>query len=168
VDPYYLTYKAETIGYIPQVILAGRRINDGMGKFIAQKTIKKMICAGQTIKGCVVTVLGLTFKEDCPDLRNSKVMDIIRELQDYGIEVQVHDPVVDSVEAAHEYGIALTPMDKLKPAAAVIVAVAHKSFRELALPELRRLMGAPAVLIDVKAIFDPVLLKNSGVAVWRL
>ncbi|MBI4745818.1 MAG: nucleotide sugar dehydrogenase, partial [Deltaproteobacteria bacterium] len=122
VDPYYLTHKAEKIGYIPQVILAGRRINDGMGKFIAQRTVKEMIRAGHGIHGCTMTVLGLTFKEDCPDLRNSKVIDIIRELQDYGINVQVHDPLADCAEAKHEYGITLVPMENLKPASAVVMA----------------------------------------------
>ena len=118
VDPYYLTHKAEKIGYIPQVILAGRRINDSVGKYVAQKAVKEMIQAGHYIRGCYVTVLGLTFKEDCPDLRNSKVIDIIRELQEYGINVQVHDPLADTDEAAHEYGVSLTPLEELQPAAA--------------------------------------------------
>ena len=133
VDPYYLTHKAEKIGYIPQVILAGRRINDGVGKFIAQRTIREMIHAGQNILGSTVTVLGLSFKEDCPDIRNSKVIDIIRELQDYGITVQVHDPQADPLEVEHEYGLEIVPFEKLKPAAAVVVAVAHRQYREMAL-----------------------------------
>jgi len=120
VDPYYLTHKAEKIGYIPQVILAGRRINDGMGKFIAQRTVKEMIHAGHNILGSRVTVLGLTFKEDCPDLRNSKVIDIIRELEDYGVDVQVCDPCADADEAAHEYGVRLCSVEGLEPAAAVL------------------------------------------------
>lgn len=168
VDPYYLTHKAEKIGYIPQVILAGRRINDSMGKFIAQRTIKEMIRAGHNICNSMVTVLGLTFKEDCPDLRNSKVVDIIRELHDYGTHVQVHDPLADPVEAKHEYGISLVAMEKLKPAAAVVVAVAHKSYREMLLETLNRLMDKNPVLIDVKGIFNSETLRKNGVRLWRL
>ena len=168
VDPYYLTHKAEKIGYIPQVILAGRRINDSMGKFIAQRTIKEMIRAGHNILDSTVTVLGLTFKEDCPDLRNSKVVDIIRELHDYGTHVQVHDPLADPVEAKHEYGISLVAMEKLKPATAVVAAVAHRSYREMSMDTLNRLMGKNPVLIDVKCIFNSETLRKNGVRLWRL
>lgn len=168
VDPYYLTHKAEKMGYIPQVILAGRRINDGMGKFIAQRTVKEMIRAGHGIHGCTVTVLGLTFKEDCPDLRNSKVIDIIRELQDYGINVQVTDPLADPTEADHEYGISLTPFDRLKPASAVVAAVAHKQYRELSVAQLTGLMNNNPVLADVKGMCDRNKLEVAGVRVWRL
>lgn len=168
VDPYYLTHKAEKIGYIPQVILAGRRINDGMGKFIAQRTVKEMIHAGHNILGSTVTVLGLTFKEDCPDLRNSKVIDIIRELQDYGINVQVHDPVADHDEAKDEYNISITGMEKLKPATAVVVAVAHQAYQRLSPEELVGLMGENPVVIDVKGIYNPQALKKAGIKVWRL
>ena len=168
VDPYYLTHKAEKIGYIPQVILAGRRINDGMGKFIAQRTVKEMIHAGHGIHGCTVTVLGLTFKEDCPDLRNSKVIDIIRELQDYGINVQVHDPLADPAEAEHEYGVSLVSMEKLKPASAVVMAVAHKAFRSLPVAQLTSLMNSNPVLADVKGIYKQDALEEAGVRVWRL
>ena len=168
VDPYYLTHKAETVGYIPQVILAGRRINDSMGKFIAQRTIKEMIRAGHDVSGCTITVLGLTFKENCPDLRNSKVMDIINELKDYGVNVQVCDPEADPEEAVHEYGITLTPMAKLKPASAVVLAVAHKSFCKLTAPELLKLMKDKPVLIDVKSVYNASVMKQSGISVWRL
>lgn len=168
VDPYYLTHKAEKIGYIPQVILAGRRINDGMGKFIAQRTVKEMIRAGHGIHGCTVTVLGLTFKEDCPDIRNSRVIDIIRELQEYGINVQVHDPLADFDEAKHEYGVSLVPMEKLKPASAVVVAVAHKAFRELSAVQLTGLMNSNPVLADVKGVYKHIELESAGVRVWRL
>ena len=169
VDPYYLTHKAERIGYIPQVILAGRRINDGMGKFIAQHAIKEMIHAGHFISGSTVTVLGLTFKEDCPDLRNSKVVDIIRELQEYGLTVQVYDHLADPAEALREYGIPLFGLDELKPAAAVISAVAHNAYRNWSIAELSTLMitGNP-VLIDVKGIFDQTALHDAGIRVWRL
>lgn len=168
VDPYYLTHKAEKIGYIPQVILAGRRINDGMGKFIAQRTVKEMIHAGHNILGSTVTVLGLTFKEDCPDLRNSKVIDIILELQDYGINVQVHDPLADHEEAVHEYGISLIAMDELKPAAAVVVAVAHQAFRDLAPRQLAGLMGKVPVLLDVKGVYNQEAVRGAGLRLWRL
>jgi UDP-N-acetyl-D-glucosamine/UDP-N-acetyl-D-galactosamine dehydrogenase len=168
VDPYYLTHKAEKIGYIPQVILAGRRINDGMGKFVAQRTIKEMINAGHTILGNVVTVLGLTFKENCPDLRNSKVIDIIRELEDYGILVQVCDPLADPGEANHEYGVELVPMAKLKPAAAVVAAVAHQQFLSWTPADITGFMCAKPVLIDVKGIYDHSAMIAAGIRVWRL
>ena len=168
VDPYYLTHKAEKVGYIPQVILAGRRINDGMGKFVAQRTVKEMIHAGHSVLGATVTVLGLTFKEDCPDLRNSKVIDIINELKDYGVEVQVHDPMADSREAAHEYGLQLTDFDELRPAAAVIVAVAHERYRKFSAEDLQELTTDKSVLIDVKGIFQSHTLTSLGVRVWRL
>ncbi|MFZ2948594.1 MAG: nucleotide sugar dehydrogenase, partial [Desulfuromonadaceae bacterium] len=168
VDPYYLTHKAEKIGYIPQVILAGRRINDGMGTFIAQRAIREMILSEHNILGSTVTVLGLTFKEDCPDIRNSKVIDIIKELQDYGINVQVCDPLADSVEAIHEYGVHLVPIADLKPASAVIAAVAHRQFLAWT-PEdvISRLSNNP-VLIDVKGMFDQQAMISAGIRVWRL
>ena len=169
VDPYYLTHKAEKIGYIPQVILAGRRINDGMGKFVAQHTIKEMIHAGHTISGSTVTVLGLTFKENCPDLRNSKVVDIIRELEDYGINVQVCDPLADPDEALLEYGITVVELEKLKPAAAVVTAVAHDAYRHWSVAELSVLLiDSHPVLVDVKGTFDLKPLQDAGIRVWRL
>lgn len=168
VDPYYLTHKAEKIGYIPQVILAGRRINDGMGTFIAQRAIREMIHSGHSILGNRVTVLGLTFKEDCPDLRNSKVIDIIRELQDYGVVVQVCDPLADPGEAVHEYGVQLVPIAELKPAAAVVAAVSHEQFRSWGSAELLRLMGEKPVLVDVKGIYDQQAIAAAGIRVWRL
>jgi UDP-N-acetyl-D-galactosamine dehydrogenase len=167
VDPYYLTHKAEQIGYIPQVILAGRRINDGVGKFIAQRTIREMIHAGYNILGSTVTVLGLTFKENCPDIRNSKVIDIIRELQDYGIDVQVHDPLADSAEVEHEYGLKVTPFERLKPTDAVVVAVAHKQYKDMPIEQYKGLMIG-SVLIDVKGMFDPTKVEEAGIRFWRL
>lgn len=152
VDPYYLTHKAESIGYNPQVILAGRRINDGMGKFIAQKTIKAMIKKNIPVNGSTVTVLGLTFKENVPDLRNTKVIDIIRELQDYGIHVQVCDPEADREDALHEYNLNLTPIDQLKKSHAIIIAVAHKAFKELRMDDYLQLMHTEPVIVDVKGI----------------
>ncbi len=168
VDPYYLTHKAEKLGYIPQVILSGRRINNGMGKFIAQRCIKEMVHAGHSIAGCSVTILGLTFKEDCPDLRNSKVIDIIRELEDYDIKIQVHDALADSAEAVHEYGVSLTPFNQLAPASAVIVAVAHAQYRTLDPKAILSLLGDAPVLIDVKGIYDPTRFRAQGIRTWRL
>ena len=168
VDPYYLTHKAEKIGYIPQVILAGRRINDGMGKFIAQRTVKEMIHAGHTILGSTVTILGLTFKENCPDLRNSKVIDIIRELKDYGINVQVHDPLADADEALHEYGINLLPFNSLKKTAAVIVAVAHRDYHTLAAEDFCKIMEKAPLVIDIKGIYERKAFSQAGIRMWRL
>lgn len=168
VDPYYLTHKAEKIGYIPQVILSGRRINDDMGKFIAQRTIKEMIRAGQSVLDSTVTVLGLTFKEGCPDLRNSRVIDIIRELEDYGVRVQVHDALADPEEALAEYGVSLTPFDKLIPAAALIVAVAHQEYRELTPDQLKSLTNSRPLVVDVKGLYERQALAAAGIRVWRL
>lgn len=165
VDPYYLTHKAEMLGYQPQVILAGRRINDGMGKFIAEKTIKLMIQQGTNIKGAKIIVLGLTFKEDCPDLRNSKVIDVIRELKDFGCEVSVHDPIADSAEAMHEYGVSLTPWSQLpRNADAMVVAVAHREYREKPVEQLLACLQPRGAVIDVKA----ALADTAGKEVWRL
>ena len=168
VDPYYLTHKAEKIGYIPQVILAGRRINDGMGKFIAQRTIKELIHAGHIIAGSMVTVLGLTFKENCPDLRNSKVIDIIRELEEYGVKVQVHDPLADPDEALHEYGVTLLDIEELAPSVALVSAVSHDTYRGWSQDMLMPLMAENPVLIDVKGTFDSAAMQGAGVRVWRL
>jgi UDP-N-acetyl-D-galactosamine dehydrogenase len=168
VDPYYLTHKAEKVGYIPQVILAGRRINDGMGAFVAQRTVKEMVRAGHAVKGARVTVLGLTFKEDCPDLRNSRVIDILQELESYDIDVQVADPIADSSEARAEYGVTLTLFRSLKPAQAVIAAVSHRPYRELTIADLKRLLVKSGVLIDVKSIYDPDKVRAAGIPLWRL
>ena len=168
VDPYYLTHKAEMIGYHPEVILAGRRINDYMGKFIAEQTIKHMIRAGSPVRGAKVNVLGLTFKENVRDLRNSHVVDVIRELQSYGANVLVHDPVADPAEAHEEYGIELVSWDRLPVADAVVVAVAHKEFLHRGVDEYRSKLVANGYFVDVKAQFDPVKLRAAGFQVWRL
>ena len=168
VDPYYLTHKAEMLGYHPQVILAGRRINDGMGKYIAEQTIKQMIASGAYIKGAKVNVLGLTFKEDCADLRNSKVVDIITELEAYGCEVLVHDPEGDPEEALREYGVTLSRWDDLPRADAIVAAVAHKSYRRLTTAEIACKAVAKGCFIDVKSGFDAGALEAAGLHVWRL
>jgi UDP-N-acetyl-D-galactosamine dehydrogenase len=168
VDPYYLTHKADMLGYHPQVILAGRRINDGMGKFIAEQTIKNMIASGSYIKGARVNVLGLTFKENCGDLRNSKVIDIIRELQSYGVEVYVTDPQATSEEAMHEYGVPLTPWAELPRADAIVAAVAHREFTMLNPEDFASKLVKGGAFIDVKAIFDEQALRAAGYRVWRL
>jgi UDP-N-acetyl-D-galactosamine dehydrogenase len=168
VDPYYLTHKAESLGYHPQVILAGRRINDGMGKYIAEQTVKEMIQAGHSVKGANVTVLGLTFKENCPDLRNSKVIDVIRELRTYGCQVNVHDPVADAGEARHEYGVDLVSWEQLPAAAAVVSAVAHKELVEMSMDELCTKLVPGAIYTDVKCTSDAAALRARGYRVWRL
>ncbi len=168
VDPYYLTYKADMIGYHPQVILAGRRINDGMGKFIAEQTIKRMIQCGSHVRGAKVNVLGLTFKENVPDLRNSRVIDVIHELQSYGIEVHVHDPVPVQEEATHEYGIALETWEDLPVADAMIVAVAHRQFIARPIAEYAKKLMNKGAFIDVKSQFDRSALEAAGLCVWRL
>ncbi len=168
VDPYYLTHKAEMLGYHPQVILAGRRINDSMGKFIAEQTIKQMIASGSHIKGAKVNVLGLTFKENCGDLRNSKVIDIINELKTYGVEVSVTDPQADADEAMHEYGVRLLRWDDLPRADAMVVAVAHQEYADLGIAQLHEKLVNGGAFIDVKAVFDAVALRSEGYRVWRL
>jgi UDP-N-acetyl-D-galactosamine dehydrogenase len=152
----------------PEVILAGRRINDDMGKFIAEQTVKELIRSGHAIKGARVNILGLTFKEDVPDLRNSRVIDVISELKSYGIDVHVHDPVTDARDAMHEYGIELVPWDALPRADALIVAVAHKRFIAMSTTELAAKLVPRGCFVDVKARFDASALQKAGCSVWRL
>jgi UDP-N-acetyl-D-galactosamine dehydrogenase len=168
VDPYYLTYKAEMVGYHPQVILAGRRINDSMGKFIAEQTVKQLIQAGSYIKGAKINVLGVTFKENVPDLRNSKVADLIAELRAYGAEVFVHDPVADPIEAREEYGIELLPWDGLPKADALVVAVPHRQLIRSPLSAYDEKLTPNGCFVDVKAQFDYRALCAAGYRVWRL
>jgi len=168
VDPYYLTYKAELAGYHPEVILAGRRINDGMGAHIARKTVQQMIHAGRNIKGARVNVLGLTFKENCPDIRNSKVVDIIRELRDFGVEIFVHDPIADAGEARDEYDLRLRAWEDLPAADALILAVAHRRFLDLPASAYLQKIVRHGCLIDVKSVFDPAPFCKEGLRVWRL
>ncbi len=168
VDPYYLTHKAEMIGYHPQVILAGRRINDGMAKFVAEKTVKSMIAAGFNVKGSKVNVIGLTFKENCPDLRNSKVADIVSELKSYGCDVHVYDPVADADDAMHEYGIKLEKWEDLPRADAIVAAVGHKELLARPLGDLQDKLSENGCFIDVKSQFDKKALMEAGYSVWRL
>jgi len=168
VDPYYLTHKAGMLGYHPEIILAGRRINDGMGKFIAEQTIKKMIAGGSIIKGAKVNVLGLTFKEDCSDLRNSKVVDIIREMASYGIDLYVSDPLADAGEALRVYGIKLIELRDLPQAEAVIIAVAHSEYKNISEEVINQKLSPTGVLVDIKSILDPRWSRLGGRRVWRL
>ena len=168
VDPYYLTYKAEMLGYHPEVILAGRRINDSMGKFIAEQTVKQLIQTGSPIKGAKVNVLGITFKENVPDVRNSKVNELITELRAYGVEVFVHDPIADADEARAEYGIELLAWEALPQVDAIIVAVAHEALLAKPSTAYSQLVKAGGCFIDVKSQFDAASLHATGLSVWRL
>jgi UDP-N-acetyl-D-galactosamine dehydrogenase len=168
VDPYYLTHKAEMVGYHPQVILAGRRINDGMGKFVAEQTIKHLVRNGWQVKDVPIIVLGLTFKEDCPDLRNSRVIDVIHELQSYGATVYVHDPVADNEEALREYGLQLTPWNRLPRAAAIVAAVGHRELKERPITDYVEKLLPRGVIADVKGHFDPAVVADKQVTLWRL
>jgi UDP-N-acetyl-D-galactosamine dehydrogenase len=168
VDPYYLTYKAELVGYHPEVILAGRRINDGMGSHIARKTVQQMIHAGRNIKGARVNILGLAFKENVPDIRNSKVIDIIRELHEFGVQTYVHDPIAAAEEALIEYGVRLCAWSDLPAADALVLAVAHRPFAELAPAAYLQKIVRRGCLIDVKSLCDADAFRREGVSVWRL
>ena len=166
VDPYYLTTKAEELGYQPQVILAGRRINDGTGVYIAQRLIKLLVNSGHPVKGARVGMLGLTFKENVPDLRNSRVPDIVAELQQFGIEPLVHDPLADHAEAAHEYGIRLVSPEELSQLDALVLAVPHHAYTE-SLTDTLAYLKPRGVLVDIKSVFDPSKLP-SGIHYWSL
>ena len=168
VDPYYLTHMAERLGYHPQVILAGRRINDAMGSYVAEQTVKQMIAAGSAVKGARVSVLGLTFKESCADLRNSKVLDIVRELSSFGADVRVTDPMARSDEARHEYGIELHAWEALPEAEALVLAVAHRPYLRLTPDDLAGRLKPGGVLIDVKSVLDAERFRAAGFRVWRL
>jgi UDP-N-acetyl-D-galactosamine dehydrogenase len=170
VDPYYLTFKAQDLGFAPRVILAGRAINDGMGRFIAETCVKKLIAADLKVKGARVGVLGFTFKENVPDLRNTRVIDVVRELSEYGIVPVVHDPMADYDEAKREYGITLAPLDALRGLDALILAVSHAQYASLGLEELRGWFkdSAAPLLIDVKGFFDPAATRAAGFRLWRL
>jgi UDP-N-acetyl-D-galactosamine dehydrogenase len=167
VDPYYLTHKAQVSGYTPQVILAGRRVNDGMGRFVADRAVNALIRTGCAPLRAKAIVLGLTFKENCPDLRNSKVIDIVHHLQDYGLKVQLHDPLADPVEAFDEYGVTLTGFDALQPADLIVLAVPHRDF--VVKPHALLALAKPgAVFADVKSSLSLDAISAAGLVVWRL
>lgn len=169
VDPYYLTYKAEELGYRPEVILAGRRINDNMGKFVAESCVKQLIKADRHVKGARVGILGFTFKENVPDIRNTRVVDIIAELKEYGVTPLVCDPEADAVGALHGYGQELLPLDALHDLDALILAVAHESFRTLTTADIASFFGGNAVtLLDIKGFFDKQAMREAGFSLWRL
>ncbi len=168
VDPYYLTYKAELMGYIPQVIQAGRRINDNMGRFVARKGVKLLIQSGHSMQNIAATVVGLTFKEDCPDLRNSKIIDIVNELKDYNVDVTVHDAMADSLEAQNEYGVTLTQWKNLPKVDLLVLAVAHIAYTKMGLDELLKNVKPGGVILDVKSILPKDEIKARGFILWRL
>lgn len=169
VDPYYLTHKAAMMGYHPQVILAGRRINDDMASHVAKQTIKQMVHAGSPIKGARVIVLGLTFKENCSDLRNSRVADLVRELEDFECEVTVHDPIADPAKAQHEYGISLCEWNELPEGVdAVVLAVKHREYLQMPLPDILRSIKSGGVVVDIKSAFEPAAIRNAGFRLWRM
>lgn len=169
VDPYYLTYKAEMLGYHSQVILSGRRINDGMGKYIAENVVKNLIKAEKAVKGSKVAILGFTFKENCPDTRNSKVFDIVKELREYGIEPLITDPMADVMEAKKLYSVEFCDMDAITSCDAVILAVAHTQFSKFTLNQIDDMFGkGQKVLVDVKGILDRNAFEAAGYIYWRL
>ena len=168
VDPYYLTHKSEILGYKPEVILAGRRVNDTMGKYIANKTIKEMIKAGQVVNGATITILGLTFKENCPDLRNTKVIDIINELKEYGVTVQVHDAMAEKKDAEKYYGIKLKTFEELKKTSTLILAVPHKEYLSWPTDKIKSLLDKNPLIIDVKSILDKTEYEKNKIKIWRL
>lgn len=172
VDPYYFTYEAEKLGYHSQIILSGRKVNDGMGAFVADATIKELIKAGKAPKNCKVAIFGLTFKENCPDIRNSKVEDIIKRMEEYEIKPMVVDPWASAKDAMCEYGIKLTELAEVKDVDCIILAVGHNEFKALSLDRLKKFYKGGAdknkVLIDVKGIYTVKNLKQSGIRYWRL
>ena len=169
VDPYYLTYKAEMLGYHSQVILAGRRINDDMGKYVAENCVKNLIKAGKAVKNARVAILGFTFKENCPDTRNTKVIDIVNELREYGIEPIIADPAADKAEAKHLYGIDFSDISGIRNMDAVILAVSHEAFTKLSMNDVDAFFGdGKKVLLDVKGLLDRTAYENAGYSYWRL
>lgn len=169
VDPYYLTYKAEELGCHPEVILAGRRINDGMGKYVAEICVKRLISADKHVKGARVGILGFTFKENVPDIRNTRVVDIITELQEYGVTTLVHDPEANPADALREYGQTLLPLDDLAALDAIVLAVAHERFRTLDVTALRSMVAdVKSPILDIKGFWDAAVLRNAGFELWRL
>lgn len=169
VDPYYLTYKAEELGYHSQIILSGRRINDDMGKYVAENCVKNLIAADKSVKNAKVAILGFTFKENCPDTRNTKIIDIVNELDEYGITPLIADPVADVDEAKHLYGIEFTDIESIRGMDAVILAVAHTKFTNFSLNEMNKFYGeGRKVLLDLKGLFNRKEYESAGYGYWRL
>ncbi len=169
VDPYYLTYKAQELGYNPEIILAGRRINDDMGKYIAETCVKKLIAADCKVKGSRVGILGFTFKENVPDIRNTRVVDIVKELQDYGIKTLVHDPNANADEVMHEYAQEIVPFEALAELDALILAVGHEAFKSIGTDQLRQMFaGKEVILLDIKGFCDKKQMLDAGFTFWRL
>jgi len=169
VDPYYLTYKAESIGYRPEVILSGRRINDNMGKYVAERAVKMLIAADIQVKKARVAILGLSFKENVPDLRNTRVVDIIEELKDYGVTVLAHDPLAIPEEARKHCGVELVSLKDIKDVDAVILAVAHREYQELGIERISSLCRkGRSILLDIKTVFTPDQARSLGINYWRL
>lgn len=168
VDPYYLTYMAEQLGYHSQIILSGRRINDDMGKYVAENTVKKLIQADKNIRGAKVAILGITFKENCPDTRNSKVVDIIKELKEYEIEPMVIDPVADKEEAKHLYGIEVQEMEALNNLDALIIATSHEEFKSIKIEDFDKMFKDKKIIVDVKGILDRNTYTKADYSYWRL
>ena len=168
VDPYYLTYRAQSVGYHPQVVLGGRQTNDGMGKYIAEQAVKQLVKLGHPVSGAKVTIMGLTFKENCPDLRNSKVVDIIDELRSYCCDVTVHDPIASPEEALREYDITLVPREQLPAAHVVVLAVPHRQYLEQAEAGVLSCLLPAGVVVDVKSVLDRDAIIDGGAQIWRL
>ncbi len=168
VDPYYLTYKAEQVGYRPEVIQSGRRVNDNMGKFIVERCVKKMILQDKKVKGAKVGILGMTFKEDCPDLRNSKVVDLVTAFRSYGIEPIVTDAMAESKEAVEIYGVELSDFSAIKDCDLVVVAVAHKEYKALSADDYSTMLTSNGVLFDIKGILPREELADKNITVWRI
>ena len=170
VDPYYLTYRAEQMGYHSQIILAGRRINDDMGRYVAEQLVKKLIAADVPVKSARVAILGFTFKENCPDTRNTKVIDIVRELAEYGVEPMLVDPQADKAEAVREYGLRFADLSEVRELDAVVLAVAHREFRELTMEQIAGFFRQDGgrVLLDLKGILDRNACEQAGYSYWRL
>ena len=169
IDPYYLTYKAEKLGYHSQIILSARRINDDMGKYVAENVVKNLIAADKAVKGARVAILGFTFKENCPDTRNTKVIDIVKELKEYGIDPVIADPVADSDEAKRLYNVEFRCMDAIRNMDAVVVAVAHAQYERLDMGRMDGFFGdGKKVLLDLKGLFDRKKYEKAGYSYWRL
>ncbi len=169
VDPYYLTYKAEELGYHSQIILSGRRINDDMGKFVAENVVKNIIAADKAVRGARVAILGFTFKENCPDTRNTKVIDIVKELQEYGINPLITDPAADADEAKRLYDVEFVDIAAIKDMDAVVLAVAHAEFSTFTMEQLDKLFGeGKKVLLDLKGMLNRKEYEKAGYSYWRL